>query len=225
MTHVMKVLMIEDDLDLGRGLLATLKAQSIDCQWVRRAADAPDSFAEFDYDCVLLDLSLPDGEGSDLLARWRDNGSRIPVLIITARSRLEDKLTGLDGGADDFLVKPFAPAELISRLRALVRRSAQQASETWSVGSLELNPATRAVRLNGHAIELTPREFAVLMELARRPDTVVSKEKLSRRVSACGEPIDTAVIEVHVCNLRKKIGASRVHTIRGVGYLLALSEQ
>ena len=223
--HVMKVLMIEDDLDLGRGLLATLKAQSIDCQWIRRAAEAPDSFAGVDYDCVLLDLALPDGEGNDLLARWRRNGSRIPVLIMTARSRLEDKLTGLDGGADDFLVKPFAPAELISRLRAIVRRSAQQASETWSLGSLELSPATRAVRLNGQAIELTPREFAVLKELARSPDTVVSKEKLSQRVSPFGEPVDTAVIEVHVCNLRKKIGAGRVHTIRGVGYLLATSER
>jgi len=221
MMPVMKVLMIEDDLDLGRGLLATLKAQSIQCQWIRRAAEAPDSCAALDYDCVLLDLSLPDGQGNDLLARWRRTGSRIPVLIMTARSRLEDKLTGLDGGADDFLVKPFAPAELISRLRAIVRRYAQQASETWSLGPLELRPATRAVRLNGQSVELTPREFAVLKELARTPDTVVSKEKLSQRVSPLGEPIDTAVIEVHVCNLRKKIGASRVHTIRGVGYLLA----
>jgi DNA-binding response OmpR family regulator len=217
----MNILMIEDDLDLGRGLVATLKAQSIGCQWIRRAADAPHSFTELDCDCVLLDLSLPDGEGHELLAHWRRNDMRVPVVIMTARSRLEDKLAGLDGGADDFLVKPFAPAELISRLRAVVRRSAQQASETWFLGALELEPATQAVRLNGQPIDLTPREFAVLRELARTPGTVVSKEKLSKRLSPFGEPLDTAVIEVHVFNLRKKLGTDLIHTVRGVGYLLA----
>lgn len=217
----MNILMIEDDLDLGRGLVATLKAQSIDCQWIRRVADAPDTFTELECDCVLLDLSLPDGEGHDLLARWRRNGVKVPVVIMTARSRLEDKLAGLDGGADDFLVKPFAPAELISRLRAVVRRCAQQASETWSVGALEIKPSVHAVRLNEQPIDLTPREFAILRELARTPGVVVSKEKLSKRLSPFGEPLETAVIEVHVFNLRKKIGANLIHTVRGVGYLLA----
>jgi len=217
----MNILMIEDDLDLGRGLVATLKAQSIGCQWIRRAADAPDSFTELDCDCVLLDLSLSDGEGHDLLARWRRNGIRIPVVIMTARSGLEERLTGLDGGADDFLVKPFAPAELVSRLRAVVRRYVQQASETWTLGALEIKPSAHTVRLNGEPIELTPREFDVLQELARSPGTVVSKEKLSKRLSPFGEPLDTAVIEVHVFNLRKKIGADLIRTVRGVGYLLA----
>jgi DNA-binding response OmpR family regulator len=216
----MNVLMIEDDLDLGRGLVATLKAQSIDCQWIRRVADAPRSFA--DLDCVLLDLSLPDGEGHDLLARWRRDGIKVPVVIMTARSGLEEKLTGLDGGADDFLVKPFAPAELISRLRAVVRRYAQQASETWSFGALEIEPATHAVRLKGQSIDLTPREFAVLRELARTVGRVVPKEKLCKRLSPFGDPLEMAVIEVHVFNLRKKIGADLIHTVRGVGYLLAI---
>ena len=151
----MNVLMIEDDLDLGRGLVATLKGHSMGCQWIRRAADAPHSFTEFDCDCVLLDLSLPDGEGHDLLARWRRE------------------------------------------------------------------PAVHAVRLKGQPIDLTPREFAVLRELARTPGMVVSKEKLSKRLSPFGEPLETAVIEVHVFNLRKKIGADLIHTVRGVGYLLA----
>lgn len=216
----MNVLMIEDDLDLGRGLVATLKAQAMGCQWIRRAADAPHSFTELDCDCVLLDLSLPDGEGHDLLARWRRNGVTIPVVIMTARSALEDKLAGLDGGADDFLVKPFAPAELISRLRAVVRRYAQQASETWTLGALEIEPATHLARLKGQLIDLTPREFAVLRELARVPGAVVSKDKLSKRLSPFGEPLDTAVIEVHIFNLRKKIGADLIRTVRGVGYLL-----
>lgn len=216
----MNVLIIEDDLDLGRGLVATLKAQSIGCQWIRSVADAPQSFAELDCDCVLLDLSLPDGEGHDLLERWRRNHVTVPVVIMTARSSLEDKLAGLDGGADDFVVKPFVPAELISRLRAVVRRYAQQASEIWSLGALEIEPANHGVRLRGDSIDLTPREFAVLRELARSPGVVVSKEKLSKRLSPFGEPLDTAAIEVHVFNLRKKIGADLVHTVRGVGYLL-----
>src|SRR5262249_45128989 len=120
------------------------------------------------------------------------------------------------------LVKPFAPAELISRLRAVVRRYAQQASETWSLGALEIEPAAHSVRLNGEPIDLTPREFAVLRELARTPGTVVPKDKLSKRLSPFGEPLDMAVIEVHVFNLRKKIGADLIHTVRGVGYLLAI---
>lgn len=212
--------MIEDDLDLGRGLVATLKVASIGLQWVRRAADAPQSFTELDCDCVLLDLSLPDGEGHDLLTRWRRNGVTVPVVIMTARSRLEERLAGLDGGADDFLVKPFAPAELISRLRAVTRRCAQQASEIWSLGPLEIEPAAHAVRLRGQPIDLTPRELAVLRELARTPGKVVSKEKLSKRLSPFGEPLDNAVIEVHIFNLRKKIGADLIHTVRGVGYMV-----
>jgi two-component system, OmpR family, response regulator QseB len=216
----MNILMIEDDLDLGRGLVASLKVQSIGCQWIRRAADAPQSFTELDCDCVLLDLSLPDGEGHDLLTRWRRNGVTVPVVIMTARSQLEERLAGLDGGADDFLVKPFAPAELISRLRAVTRRYAQQASEIWSLGPLEIEPAAHAVRLRGQPIDLTPRELAVLRELARTPGKVVSKEKLSKRLSPFGEPLDTAVIEVHIFNLRKKIGADLIHTVRGVGYMV-----
>lgn len=216
----MNVLMIEDDLDLGRGLIAGLKSQSIACQWVRRACDAPRSFEELDCDCVLLDLSLPDGEGQDLLMRWRREGIAVPIVIMTARSRLEDKLAGLDGGADDFLVKPFDPAELISRLRAVVRRSAQQASETWSLGALEIEPAVRAVRLHGNPVAVTPREFAVLRELARSPGSVVSKDRLSKRLSPFGDPVDSAVIEVHIFNLRRKIGADLIQTVRGIGYRL-----
>lgn len=216
----MNVLMIEDDLDLGRGLVAALKSQSIACQWIRRAADAPRSFEELDCDCVLLDLSLPDGEGQQLLTRWRRDGVAVPIVIMTARSRLEDKLAGLDGGADDFLVKPFDPAELISRLRAVVRRSAQQASETWSLGALEIEPATRGVRLHGNPVPVTPREFAVLRELAKSPGTVVSKDRLSKRLSPFGDPVDSAVIEVHIFNLRRKIGAELIRTVRGIGYRL-----
>jgi DNA-binding response OmpR family regulator len=217
----MNILMIEDDLDLGRGVVAALKAQAIGCQWIRRVAEAPRSFEELAVDCVLLDLSLPDGVGYDLLANWRRNKVTIPIVIMTARSRLEDKLAGLDGGADDFIVKPFAPAELISRVRAVVRRYAQQASQTWSVGALEIDTAAHAVRLNGAAIDLTPREFGILRELARSAGAVVSKDVLAKRLSPFGEPLDVSAIEVHVFNLRRKMGPDLIKTIRGIGYMLS----
>jgi len=130
----MHILMVEDDLDLGRALRQGLKADGITSEWVRRAADALHLIESVVIDCVLLDVSLPDGTGYDLLSQWRRVGLNLPVIIITARSALEDRLAGFDGGADDFLVKPFATAELVARIRAVVRRSAQQASDVWTLG-------------------------------------------------------------------------------------------
>lgn len=126
----MHILLVEDDMDLGGALQAALKVEGITSEWLRRIVDTPRSFDRTAFDCVLLDLSLPDGSGFDLLSRWRKQGNSVPIVVITARSALEDRLTGLDGGADDFLVKPFATAELISRIRAVCRRSAQQASDS-----------------------------------------------------------------------------------------------
>jgi two-component system, OmpR family, response regulator QseB len=215
----MHILMIEDDLDLGRALLQALKADGITGQWLRRTADVPQMFDAVP-DCILLDLSLPDGDGFTLLSRWRRAAVAVPVIIMTARSALEDRLLGLDGGADDFLVKPFAPAELIARIRAVVRRSAQQASECWVFGSLEIEPRKYLVRLGGDSVDLSPREFHLLRELARDAGAVVAKGTLAQRLEPLGDPIDFAAIEVHMSNLRRKIGAERIRTVRGVGYLL-----
>ncbi len=217
----MHTLLIEDDLDLGRALLSALKLEGISCQWCRRAADAPRSLDGEAVDCVLLDLSLPDGYGLDLLARWRRQNSAVPVIVITAREGLSERLAGLDGGADDFLVKPFAPQELASRMRAVLRRYARQASSVWRVGELEIEPQARRVRLCGAQVALSPREFDLLVELARWPDKVVEKSLLARRLVPLGEPLDFAAIEVHLSNLRSKIGAGRIDTVRGVGYRLA----
>lgn len=214
----MHILMIEDDLDLGRGLASTLKASGISCQWVRRLADAPAGLEGREFDCVLLDLSLPDGEGLTLLNRWRAAHDNVPVVIMTARSELETRLEGLDRGADDFIVKPFAPAELVSRLNAVVRRSAAQASETWVIGTLEIDHAARVVRVDGQVVDLTPREFALARELARQAEKVISKDALARRLAPFGDAPDPSSIEVHVFNLRRKIGAERIRTVRGVGY-------
>lgn len=216
----MHLLLIEDDLDLGPALQAALKVEGLSSEWRRRAADAPPRLDDAQFDCVLLDLSLPDGSGFDLLRRWRHAGGQTPVIVITARSALDDRLAGLDGGADDFVVKPFATAELISRIRAVLRRSARQASDSWSLGDLVIEPRRHRVQLAGQAVALSQREFQILLELAREPGAVVAKSSLAQRLDPLGDPVDFAAIEVHVSNLRKKIGTERVRTVRGVGYLL-----
>nr|WP_315428208.1 response regulator transcription factor [uncultured Albidiferax sp.] len=222
----MHVLLIEDDLDLGPALQKSLKLEGISSEWRRRAADAPRTLEDEGFDCVLLDLSLPDGYGLDLLTQWRRQTShtslkaQVPVIIITAREALAERLAGLDNGADDFIVKPFAPEELASRLRAVLRRCAKQASDVWSVGDLEIEPRSRRARLHGEALALSPREFQLLLELAREPNAVVVKGTLARRLEPLGEPLDFGLIEVHVSNLRRKVGAERIKTVRGVGYML-----
>ncbi|MBB3180624.1 two-component system response regulator BasR [Variovorax sp. Sphag1AA] len=215
------ILLIEDDLDLGRALQAALKVDGLTSEWLRRAADAPRALDAAAYDCVLLDLTLPDGSGFDLLHRWRRDGSTMPVIVITARSAMEDRLAGLDGGADDFVIKPFATVELISRIRAVLRRSARQASEVWTLGAIAIEPRRHRASLDGAPLDLSPREFRLLLELAREPGAVIAKGVLAQRLEPLGEPLDFAAIEVHVSNLRRKIGGERVHTVRGVGYMLA----
>lgn len=216
----MHILIIEDDLDLGFALQQALKAEGISSQWLRRLADAPPRVDSQTYDCALLDISLPDGCGLDLLTRWRRAGVTLPVIMITARSALNDRLAGLDGGADDFIIKPFATAELVSRLRAVLRRYAQQASELWAVGELQIEPRSYKARLSGVALDLSPREFHLMLELAREPGAVVPKGLLAQRLEPLGDALDFSALEVHVSNLRRKIGAQRIRTVRGVGYML-----
>jgi two-component system response regulator QseB len=216
----MHLLLVEDDLDLGAGLQAALRLEGFTSEWLRRVADVPSKLDDALFDCILLDLSLPDGDGGGLLARWRRSGNGVPVIVITARSALDERLQQLDGGADDFLVKPFATSELLSRIRAVTRRSARQASERWAIGDLAIEPRARSAWLNEQPLDLSPREFQLLVELARDPGAVVAKGGLSVRLEPLGEPVDFAAIEVHVSNLRKKIGGHRIRTVRGVGYQL-----
>jgi two-component system, OmpR family, response regulator QseB len=216
----MHILIVEDDLDLGRALLQGLKAEGITSEWVRRGADALHAIEAPAVDCVLLDVSLPDGTGYDLLSRWRLAGVSVPIIIITARSALEERVAGLDGGADDFLVKPFATVELVSRIRAVARRSAQQASEVWTFGDLQIEPRRHVATIAGEPLKLSPREFRLLLELSREAGTVVSKGVLSQRLEPLGDPLDFGAIEVHVSNLRRRIGPQRIRTVRGVGYML-----
>jgi two-component system, OmpR family, response regulator QseB len=217
----MHILIIEDDLDLGRGLQKAFKLEALSSEWLRRASDAPRSFEGLNYDCILLDLALPDGEGQSLLTRWRQDGIATPIIIMTARAGLEERIAGLDGGADDFIVKPFATVELISRMRAVLRRYAQQATQVWTIGALEIEPKAYLARLDGVPLDLSPREFHLLLALAREPGTVVSKSALAQRLAPLGDPLNFGAIDVHIFNLRNKVGAHRIRTVRGVGYMLA----
>jgi two-component system response regulator QseB len=216
----MHLLLIEDDLDLGGALQSALKVEGFSSEWRRRAADAPATVDADAFDCVLLDLMLPDGSGFDVLARWRARGNKVPVIVITARGAIEDRLQGLDGGADDFVVKPFATSELVSRIRAVLRRSARQASERWALGDLVIEPRAHQATRAGLPLELSPREFRLLLELARDPGAVVPKGVLAQRLDPLGDPVDFGAIEVHVSNLRRKVGAECIRTVRGVGYML-----
>ncbi len=216
----MHILLIEDDLDLGAALQAALRTEGHSSEWLRRAADAPPQLDPAAQDAVLLDQTLPDGDGSGLLARWRRQGSTVPVLVITARAALEDRLAGFDGGADDYVVKPFEMPELIARLRSVLRRCARQASDEWTLGGLTLQPRRQRALLDGVELALSPREYQLLLALAREGGDVVPKHLLAQRLAPLGEPMELGTLEVHLANLRRKVGAARIGTLRGVGYWL-----
>ena len=216
----MHLLIIEDDLDLGIALQRALKVEGMSSEWFRRCADAPSLLGEPRYDCALLDLTLPDGSGMDLLCRWRKAGMDLPIIVITARTALDDRLDGLDQGADDFIMKPFATEELVSRIRAVVRRAARQSSEVWEFGDLRIEPRRHVAWAGMEPLDLSLREFQLLVELAREHGNVLAKSTLAQRLNPLGDPLEAGAVEVHVSNLRRKIGAHRVRTVRGVGYML-----
>ena len=213
----MHILLIEDDLDLGASLVRALQQDGFTVQWLRRAHDAPLQLDDPGCSAVLLDLGLPDGSGMELLRRWRRAQAAAPVLVITARSALQDRLGGLDAGADDYLVKPFDIPELLARLRAVLRRTAAQSGEQWQFGALSVWPRKCQAQLGGQPLELTPREFQLLLALAQGGGDVVPKRTLAQRLEPLGDPMDTAALQVHISNLRRKIGTERVGTLRGVG--------
>lgn len=216
----MHILLIEDDLDLGQALLQALQLDGFTVQWLRSVAATPPVPDANEIAAVLLDLTLPDGQGMALLRHWRRAGLAVPVIVITARTALQDRLDGLDAGADDYVLKPFHVPELLSRLHAVLRRSARQACEEWTLGTLRIAPRRHEAWQDGAPLALSPREFRLLVELAREPGTVVAKNVLAQRLEPLGDALDAATLEVHISNLRKKIGAQRVVTVRGVGYRL-----
>jgi two-component system, OmpR family, response regulator QseB len=216
----MNILLVEDDLELGNGVRIALEDQGMHVTWVRRIQEANQALEASPCDLVLLDLGLPDGDGLTLLARLRRNRDTMPVLILTARDALQDRLGGLDSGADDYLVKPFALAELVSRVRALARRSYGLVGETLSVRNLSLHEATMRVTVDARPVELSRSEFDLLRLLVKRADRVLTRRMLEEQVLPGGLANESNVLDVHISNLRKKIGSGFVRTVRGVGYII-----
>ncbi|ESS56381.1 response regulator [Enterobacter cloacae S611] len=215
----MKILLIEDDLDLGNGVRIALADQGLDVIWVRRKEDALHQLDACPPELVLLDLGLPDGDGMSVMAYLRQRLKGIPVIILTARGTLQDRLSGLDAGADDYLVKPFVLAELLARVRALARRSYGFDNEVIDIRGLSLHVPTRRVTVSARSIELTASEYALLETLLLRPDRVVTRPFLEERIFGAKENMSNT-LDVHMGNLRRKIGEGYVRTVRGVGYVI-----
>jgi two-component system OmpR family response regulator/two-component system response regulator QseB len=221
----MRLLLAEDDALLGDGLQAGLRQAGFQVDWVRDGIAAEHALAGGTYAALVLDLGLPRRSGEELLARLRTKGGCLPVLILTARDGVGDRVRGLDAGADDYLVKPADLSELAARLRALVRRARGEAAPKLRAGAIELDPATREVTLHGVPVALQPREFALLHELMSSAGRALSRQQLEERLYAWGEEVGSNAVEVHVHHLRRKLGPDAVRTVRGVGYLVARDER
>jgi two-component system response regulator QseB len=217
----MRVLVVEDDPMIGRAVVAGLHEQGYAVDWVRDGAEAELALAHAVYDVALLDLGLPRKDGLEVLKGVRRAKNDLPVLIITARDAVADRIAGLDSGADDYLVKPFDLDELLARTRAVIRRHGGRGQSEISYGSLTLDPARRRVLFQGSEVELSPREFAVLEALLKEPGAVVSRERLEDAVYGWGEEVGSNSIEVHVHHLRRKLAPQLIRNVRGVGYRIA----
>lgn len=216
----MRILIVEDDALLGDALQAGLRQAGFVADWVRDGLAARNALEAERFAAVVLDLGLPRLAGLDLLRRLRRSKDPVPVLILTARDAVDDRIAGLDAGADDYLVKPCDLGELAARLRALIRRSAGLSAPVIEVGPLKLDPAAHAVTFRNRPVELPGKEFALLHELVRAAGQVLSKEQLVQRLYPWGEEIESNAIEVHVHRLRRKLAPEVIVTLRGVGYLV-----
>src|SRR5512145_2865658 len=217
----MRVLVIEDDPMIGRAVVAGLQDAGYTVDWVRDGAEAELALGHRLYDLALLDLALPRRDGVDILKGLRRLGSELPVVIITARDAVADRVAGLDHGADDYMVKPFDLDEFLARARAVVRRRAGRVSSEIAYGALTLDPVKRAVTFRGALVELSAREFAVLEALMREPGAVVSRSKLEDSVYGWGEEVGSNSVEVHLHHLRRKLDPTLIRNVRGVGYRVA----
>lgn len=216
----MRILVVEDDPLLGDALRVGLRQAGFQTDWVKDGVAAELALKTEPYAAVVLDLGLPRLEGLELLRRARAAGNKVPVVVVTARDAVEDRVQGLDSGADDYVVKPVDLQELAARLRALVRRSRGEATPRLRVGPLELDPAAHRVSFRGQEIEIPPREFALLHELMHNAGRVLSREQLVQRLYTWGEEVESNAIEVHIHHLRRRLAPELIRTVRGVGYLM-----
>jgi two-component system response regulator QseB len=216
----MRLLLIEDDRMIGEGLQKALRKSGFAVNWVQDGETANSTLQDTEYDLIILDLGLPDFSGLDVLRRLRKGGSTIPVLILTAQDALSDKVKGLDAGADDYLLKPFALEELEARIRSLMRRQSGQADSWLYHGKLSLNPKTYEAVYEDARATLSSREFAVLRALIKMPNAILSKSQIEESLYGWNEEIASNTVEVHIHQLRKKLGTSVIKNIRNVGYTL-----
>jgi DNA-binding response OmpR family regulator len=217
----MRILVVEDDALLGDALQAGLRNAGFAVDWLRDGAAAEVALRGEPFSAVVLDLGLPRLSGLDLLRGLRARGDSTPVIVVTARDALDDRVRGLDSGADDYVVKPVAIAELAARLRALVRRSQGASSGQIEVGELRIDPAARSVVFRGKPVDLQPREFALLQELALGAGRVLTRTQLEAKLYEWDRGLDSNAIEVHVHHLRRKLAPDLIRTVRGVGYMLS----
>ncbi len=216
----MRVLLVEDDTLLGDGLQTGLSQTGFTVDWVREGHQALHALRSETFDAAIVDLGLPDVDGTEVIRRYRDHGGGAPILVLTARGDIGNKLTLLDGGADDYLVKPADIREVAARLRVLMRRDDGRRVPVLRHGNVELDPLAYTVRVGEQTVDLTQSEFKILHALIRSPGTVLSRERLEEVVYGWESEVDSNAIQVHLHNVRRKIGAEVIRTIRGVGYVI-----
>ncbi len=215
----MRILLVEDDHMLGAATREALRDATHAVDWVLDGASALSAAQGGEYELMLLDLGLPKRDGLSVLQALRQSGSNLPILILTARDALEDRVRGLDLGADDYLVKPFESAELLARIRAVARRQGGQAQPVLSNGVLELDPVSREVRFQGQTQRLTAREYALLHALLLRPGAILSRSELEDRIYGWNEEVESNAVEFLIHSLRKKLAPEVIKNVRGVGWL------
>lgn len=218
----MRVLLVEDDPMIGETIHAALKDASYAADWVKSGPAGLNAMACHRYDVVLLDLGLPGKDGVEVLREIRSDGNGVPLIVITARDELEDRLSGLDGGADDYVAKPFDMAELLARMRAVLRRKGGQGAPSLGNDSLALDPATHEVTVGatGKTVPLSNREFALLHALLVRPGAILSRRDLEERIYGWGEEVESNAVEFLIHGLRRKLGAQTIANIRGAGWMV-----
>jgi len=216
----MRILLAEDDPLLGDGLQAGLRQLGFQVDWVRDGEAAEHELRSLVYAAAVLDLGMPRKNGLDVLASIRKAEVSCPVLILTARDAVADRIRGLDQGADDYVIKPVDLNELAARLRALIRRAHGQPNENLEAQDILLDPVARSVKQAGCIVEVSTREFDLLQTFMLNPDRVLSREQIEQHLYSWGQEVDSNAIEVHIHNLRKKLGATSILTVRGVGYML-----
>ncbi len=217
----MRILLVEDDILLGEGVYAGFQREKYSVDWVKNGESAIYAMTDTDYDVVVLDIGLPKMSGLEVLKQTRKSGYKQPVLILTARDALSDRVDGLDAGADDYLVKPFEFAELCARIRALTRRSRGISEHLITYKNIQVDPAAHTVKLDNQIVDLSRREFSLLEELLSSAGRVLSKAYLEQKLYSWGDEIGSNTIEVHIHHLRKKFGSELIKTVRGVGYIIA----